>query len=94
MHDVVGLSLSEDFKLWQPVIFRFLLLYTYICTWNTQLYADLQMYKVYRDPEGKSEMSSATNHSFHYNEKMYKEQIQKLNREVVDLKMVGTNKSL
>ena len=52
------------------------------------------MYKVYRDPEGKCEMSSATNHSFHYNEKMYKEQIQKLNREVVDLKMVGTNKSL
>ena len=47
------------------------------------------MYKVYRDPEGKSEVSSATNHSFHYNEKMYKEQIQKLNREVVDLKMVG-----
>ena len=52
------------------------------------------MYKVYRDPEGKSEMSSATNQSFHYNEKMYKEQIQKLNKEVVDLKMVGTNKCI
>ena len=46
------------------------------------------MYKVYRDPEGKSEVSSATNRLFQYNEEMYKEQIEKLNKEVVDLKRV------
>ena len=50
------------------------------------------MYKVYRDPEGKSEVSSYTNHSFQCNEDMYKEQIQKLNKEVVDLRKVGSNK--
>ena len=52
------------------------------------------MYKVYRDPEGKSEVSSATNRLFQYNEEMYKEQIEKLNKEVVDLKRVGNNKCI
>ena len=52
------------------------------------------MYKVYRDPEGKSEVSSATNRLFQYNEEMYKEQIEKLNKEVVDLKRVWNNKCI
>ena len=52
------------------------------------------MYKVYRDPEGKSEVSSPTNRLFQYNEEMYKEQIEKLNKEVVDLKRVGNNKCI
>ena len=50
------------------------------------------MYKVYRDPEGKSEVSSAMNRLFQYNEEMYKEQIEKLNKEVVDSKRVRNNK--
>ena len=50
-----------------------------------------QMYKVYHDPEGKSEVTSYANPLFQHNENMYKEQIQKLNKEVVDLRKVGSN---
>ena len=49
------------------------------------------MYKVYRDPEGKCEVPSYANPLFQRNENMYKEQIQKLNKEVVDLRKVGSN---
>ena len=46
------------------------------------------MYKVYRDSEGKSEVPSYANPLFQRNENMYKGQIQKLNKEVVDLRKV------
>ena len=52
------------------------------------------MYKVYRDPEGKSEVTTCANPLFQRNENMYKEQIRKLNTEVVDLSKVGSNEFL
>ena len=49
------------------------------------------MYKVYRDPEGKSVLSTqqtmtAANYTFQYSEEMYKEQIEKLRKENTYLK--------
>ena len=49
-----------------------------------------QMYKVYRDPEGKSVMEApqtmATNYTFQCSEEAYKEQIEKLKKENLNLK--------
>lgn len=46
------------------------------------------MYKVYRDPEGKSVLPAqqATNYTFQHSEDMYKEQIEKLRKENMYLK--------
>lgn len=49
-----------------------------------------QMYKVYRDPEGKSVMQTqqnmTTNYTFQCSEETYKEQIEKLREENIYLK--------
>ena len=53
----------------------------------------MQMYKVYRDPEGNSveirivstDQHQQPKNSFQYSEEIYKSQIQKLNGEVVML---------
>ena len=46
-----------------------------------------QMYKVYRDPEGKSVMATQqNNYTFQCSEETYKEQIEKLRKENIYLK--------
>ena len=45
-----------------------------------------QMYKVYRDPEGKSVMIMTNDFKFQYSEETYKEQIEKLRKENTYLK--------